>query len=90
MPRILLTLKICLKFTIYFFSGEVRHNWLNTIKEVPKEDALFSRIPLVEKGSLENVRKIIFWYTVGIRIPYRRRYSYSILCWSRAFDIRTI
>ncbi len=35
---------------VILFSGEVRYNWLNTIRHVPKEDTLISLIPLVEKG----------------------------------------
>ena len=35
---------------IIIYSGEVRHNWLNTIRCIPDADKRLDKIPLVEKA----------------------------------------
>ena len=43
---------------IIIYSGEVRTNWLNTIKNIPKENTQLRRIPLVEKALSQLLRDI--------------------------------
>ena len=47
---------VSLSGKVILFSEEVRHNWLNTIKRVPREDNLLSVIPLVEKALSQQLR----------------------------------
>ena len=43
---------------IIIYSGEVRYNWLNTIRNIPKADAQLRRIPLVEKALSQLLRNV--------------------------------
>ena len=43
---------------IIIYSGEVRNNWLNTIRSIPKADEQLRKIPLVEKALSQSLRDI--------------------------------
>ena len=43
---------------IIIYSGEVRHNWLNTIRCIPDADKRLDKIPLVEKALSQFLKDI--------------------------------
>ena len=43
---------------IILYTGEVRSNWLNVIRNVPEFQASLEHIPLVEKALSQNLRGI--------------------------------
>ena len=43
---------------IIIYSGEVRHNWLNTIRCIPEADKRLDKIPLVEKALSQFLKDI--------------------------------
>jgi hypothetical protein len=49
---------VSLSGKVILFSEEVRNNWLNTIKRVPKEENLLAAVPLVEKALSQQLRDI--------------------------------
>ena len=49
---------IFLEGNIIIYTGEVRNNWLNTIRNIPKADEQLRKIPLVEKALSQMLRDI--------------------------------